>query len=528
MSLTRRQFLASSAAAAVVSALPSRFARAQTATAKYHRVDLSTSQGQAMLASYEVGIKKMLALPPTDGRNWYRNAFIHTLDCPHGNWWFPPWHRGYIGWFEQTIRSLSGNPSFALPFWDWTAQPFVPPPFWQGALNPANAAYIASYDAFFAQFKDPMSAFWKSLTAAQVAQLKKRGYNSVNDLWNAVKNPPEGPMFFPPSQARTLTQAKPSFDKTTKKDVSIKTIKAAIAPKVFTGPGSVGFGFGSGIAPYHSDTNAQYSILEGQPHNNVHNNVGGFMSNFLSPVDPIFFMHHCNIDRLWDVWTRKQQKLGLATLPTGADLAPWQNEPFLFYIDATGKPVTKNTAGAYATIDGFDYDYGPGSGDAFVAAPHPVLGAAAALTTKRFAGMVKKGAADSGHSAETLVSVAASMLEAASSDSGPELFAHITVTPPADPKGARFNVFVNPPTGVPGNKEHPSFAGTVSLFGGHAHGKVEFAVAISPAVRALRAAKALKTNEPLRIHVLPERMATALAAEKAVNTSVTDIEVGAF
>src|SRR5215213_2923427 len=166
MSVSRRKFLATTTAAAIASALPSQFAWGQTA--RYHRLDLSSAAAQPMLASYEIGIRKMLALPPTDPRNWYRNAFTHTLDCPHGNWWFLPWHRGYIGWFEQTIRSLSGNPNFALPFWDWTAQPFVPPQFWQGALNPANAAYIASYNSFYAQFKNPMSAFWSSLTSAQV------------------------------------------------------------------------------------------------------------------------------------------------------------------------------------------------------------------------------------------------------------------------------------------------------------------------------------------------------------------------
>ena len=46
----------------------------------------------------------MLGLPATDPRNWYRYALIHALDCPHGNWWFLPWHRGYLGWFERICR----------------------------------------------------------------------------------------------------------------------------------------------------------------------------------------------------------------------------------------------------------------------------------------------------------------------------------------------------------------------------------------------------------------------------------------
>ena len=521
MTVSRREFLAITAAAAVGSAIP-RFARA--APAKWHRLDLSTAAAQPMLASYQIGITKMLQLPPTDPRNWYRNAFIHTLDCPHGNWWFPPWHRGYIGWFEETIRSLCGNPNFALPFWDWTKQPFVPPQFWQGVLNPSNPAYIASYNAFYAAFKGPMNTFWNGLTAAQKAQLHLRGYNSVNDLWAAVQG---DPMFFPPAQARTLTQANPNFNSTTKQDVSLPTIQAALAPKVYTGPSSVGFGFGSGIAPFHSDTHAHFSILEGQPHNNVHDNVGGFMQDFLSPVDPIFFMHHANIDRLWDVWTRKQQKLGLATLPVGADLTKWQNEPFLFYINSAGQPVAKNTAGAYATIDGFDYDYALGSGDSAGIAPH-LTPAVAALSGKRFAGTVKAATADSGHAAQADVAVTASVLDSASSEGGVDAFAVITINPPANPAGAFFHVLVNSTNdaAAAANGDDPSHAATVAFFGHHAHGPAQFAVPLTPSLKALRAANRFKPTDPLHIHVLPERRGGV--TEKLVTTGVTAVEVGTF
>jgi hypothetical protein len=42
--------------------------------------------------------------------------------------------------------------------------------------------------------------------------------------------------------------------------------------------------------------------LEALPHNQVHNSIGGWMPTPASPRDPIFFMHHCNIDRIWAVW----------------------------------------------------------------------------------------------------------------------------------------------------------------------------------------------------------------------------------
>lgn len=39
-------------------------------------------------------------------------------------------------------------------------------------------------------------------------------------------------------------------------------------------------------------------------HDRVHAAVGGNMDTAASPSDPLFFLHHANIDRLWDQWQR--------------------------------------------------------------------------------------------------------------------------------------------------------------------------------------------------------------------------------
>ena len=50
-------------------------------------------------------------------------------------------------------------------------------------------------------------------------------------------------------------------------------------------------------------TNAFEPTLEALPHNPVHNLIGGAMSNVtISARDPIFWVHHANIDRLWTAW----------------------------------------------------------------------------------------------------------------------------------------------------------------------------------------------------------------------------------
>lgn len=45
--------------------------------------------------------------------------------------------------------------------------------------------------------------------------------------------------------------------------------------------------------------------LEGGPHGAVHSGIGGDMSPSTSPNDPIFFLHHTQIDRLWYLWQQE-------------------------------------------------------------------------------------------------------------------------------------------------------------------------------------------------------------------------------
>jgi len=88
-----------------------------------------------IVETYKAAVSAMKALPSTDPRNWTRQASIHNDHCPHGNWFFLPWHRAYLLYFERICRKLGGNNDFALPYWNWTAQPSIPPHFW-GSGNP--------------------------------------------------------------------------------------------------------------------------------------------------------------------------------------------------------------------------------------------------------------------------------------------------------------------------------------------------------------------------------------------------------
>jgi hypothetical protein len=54
--------------------------------------------------------------------------------------------------------------------------------------------------------------------------------------------------------------------------------------------------------------------LRGVWHNAIHGYVGGEMGDpNLAAYDPIFFPHHCNIDRIWAIW---QVRNGVDNIPS--------------------------------------------------------------------------------------------------------------------------------------------------------------------------------------------------------------------
>lgn len=85
--------------------------------------------------AYRDAVSQMKALPMSDRRNWTRQAQIHQDFCPHGNWYFLPWHRAYLYYFETIVRHLSGYQEFALPYWNWTCTPRIPGHF----FGPGNS-----------------------------------------------------------------------------------------------------------------------------------------------------------------------------------------------------------------------------------------------------------------------------------------------------------------------------------------------------------------------------------------------------
>ncbi len=494
MSFTRRRFIATSAALAGASTLP--FAPLRAQTAKYIRYNANSVEGQAMLQSYATAIQAMLKLDPSDPRNWFRNAFVHCIDCPHMNWWFFVWHRGYLGWFEQTVRDLSGNRQFAFPYWDWSQTDYttpgycIPTPMLSGVLTPIDEAfntYLSSFDTFYKYMNPAMQAYWKTLSTDQMAALKIRKMDDLDALWVQVKTG----MFQVTDKARYLRTGNSCLDTNTQDAVIKSNVEDGLSAPTFAE-------FNSGACAQHSLMGKTAGLLESGPHNLTHNNIGGYqhvpnsdvgvMADNLSPIDPIFFLHHSNMDRLWDVWTRRQQSCHRETLPTGDAWTAYSQEKFMFYMNNQGQPVTQIEAGSYVDMKQFDYVYQPGTGEDMIGQCDNLLMAT------NVNGSVKSGVA--------ALAVAPSKL---SSRRGHPTIAKIKVPYPPTPDSPRiFSVLVNAP---PGNTDvspsSPYYAGSISFFGfmpGMAGMKAVFYVPLTKALKNAAVAKA----KNLTIKVLPQ------------------------
>lgn len=179
------------------------------------------------------------------------------MQCQHGSWYFIPWHRMYLHFFEQIVLShvtnLGGPNTWALPYWNYSAS--------------ATAALLP------APFRNPTLA-------------------------GGAPNPLYVSQRVPNANAGNTIASSIATD-----------ISYCLTRTQFPGGDSGGSaGFGGPITKFeHPGGNA--GSTENIPHGSMHMAVGGltgWMGAFnTAPLDPIFWLHHCNIDRLWEVWLKR-------------------------------------------------------------------------------------------------------------------------------------------------------------------------------------------------------------------------------
>lgn len=151
--LSRRELIrhsASGAALAMVAGSGVAFlAQADAATGLPVRRALSSlGENDPVLRTMRAGVALMRERSernPLDPLGWHVYGGQHSVFCAtnafrmqvHYGWFFLPWHRAFLLNLERKIRLLTGDRAFALPYWDWTADPRLPAAFF-GEGNPLH------------------------------------------------------------------------------------------------------------------------------------------------------------------------------------------------------------------------------------------------------------------------------------------------------------------------------------------------------------------------------------------------------
>jgi hypothetical protein len=222
------------------------------------------SKNAAAVAKFEAAIKEMQdrsAANPNDPKGWLINAKAHADFCTfagpnpaadpnqiHFCWWFLSWHRAYIVVIERKIREIAGDQTLCYPYWNWSTDRHIPTAY----ARPGSALSNAN-----------------RLVPDRAVDDGEVGYF------------PNDPVL---------------------KNLGVEALSAKIFEAKSRSDIRNSFG---GIARPNPNKVYGNNRLESTPHGPIHNYVGGDMSDFeTAGRDPIFFAHHGNLDRLWEIWRK--------------------------------------------------------------------------------------------------------------------------------------------------------------------------------------------------------------------------------
>lgn len=311
--------------------------QADTSAKTYIRYEAHTREGQKALASMKKAMAKLKAAGCTDPISWYyqgamhwtpdvsganlndnplcpsfdtghptlseawNNCASHNSSGPNSDIHFLPWHRLYVYYMEKNIRELSGDANFALPYWDYGNQYAMPKPFQASA---GGSLYQQSRRVSLNK-GNPIDTDAQATIAKDLKQLSQiQDYKTFNYQLNSSLH---GFM----------------HDYIGGTDGLFNPIYNAIIDKSID-PGCIGCGM-MGEVP-----------------------SAGF--------DPIFWMHHSNVDRLWQnfIEANPGQNITLAQLQS----VQW---PYDFFEKApapAGFKLVKHTMEeVLADISTIDYQY---------------------------------------------------------------------------------------------------------------------------------------------------------------------------
>lgn len=283
---------------------------------EFTRRNAASPEAKADLEALSDALKKMKAMGCDSPFSWYYQGATHSIPnevknnklCPSYQtindlkWgWatcthkkgsdihFLIWHRIYIAHFEKIVRKLSGKKDFALPYWNY--------------IDPNNrimpAPFTNSDSSLYASARLP------GLNTGKPIESFMDQYLDVSNLMN-------------------------------------NKVFAVFSSNIDAAPhGAMHVYIGGGYAG------------KKMPNPIYQNNDNfGLMTQVESAgFDPIFWLHHSNIDFIWQSWENgpNGRRPSLAEL----EAAPW---PYKFY-DENGEKVEYTVAEAYQAAFNPDYQY---------------------------------------------------------------------------------------------------------------------------------------------------------------------------
>ncbi len=246
---------------------------------------------------------------------WHKRAFSCSLGWnQQGNWagaahntpTFLPWHRQFLAEFEQMLRDISGDPTMTVPYWDWTSdastRAVFSEDFMGGDGNPAQGYAVTTGP--FAKGK------W-TLNILDPVSVQRNQYGTQET--HIVRH--------------FGTFAGMRIYRPTVGDVSEATAVARYDHSTYDANSPIGYSFRNMLEGWRDALPATCHkgwMVQNQTtgsahalHNMVHiwvagvwtdtGGVGrtGTMGFNTSPNDPVFFLHHANIDRIFAAWEKK-------------------------------------------------------------------------------------------------------------------------------------------------------------------------------------------------------------------------------
>jgi tyrosinase len=264
--ISRRTVLAVATASAATSVISGGLigrALAQTAVTRYNAY---TAEGKRMLGLYATGVRVMKARSGTNG-----------VGDPTGwsFWWYTHWVPGPRDNVEKD-RIIATLPASQRR----TAQIM-----WNDCLN-HNPATSTADQSFFLPWHRMYIYFFEQMVRAACGDP-----SFTLPYWNYLGS---GQGALPPE---FLDRSSPLYE--TNRDPASNAGQ----------PRTAGVDYSCLLNPYFHRVNApnMSNLLNNNPHGAIHDNIGNSTGMGNVPYaarDPIFFLHHSNVDRLWASWNR--------------------------------------------------------------------------------------------------------------------------------------------------------------------------------------------------------------------------------